>query len=96
MSEHDPQDPQDSQGRGHDQDGGLDGFDGFDEEGPLGPLPILAVVGRREAEEGKLVLRRLPGREQEALPLAEAVALLAREAAAPDLPGVAVRVAVAP
>jgi threonyl-tRNA synthetase len=48
-------------------------------------VPVLAVVGRREAEEGKLVVRRLPGREQEALPLAEAVALLAREAAAPDL-----------
>ncbi|MFL1461039.1 threonine--tRNA ligase [Roseococcus sp. DSY-14] len=47
--------------------------------------PILAVIGRREAEEGKLVLRRLPGREQEALPLAEAVAKLAAEAAPPDL-----------
>ena len=47
--------------------------------------PLLAVIGRREAEEGKLVLRRLPGREQEALPLAEAVARLAAEAAPPDL-----------
>lgn len=48
-------------------------------------VPVLAVVGRREAEEGKLVLRRLPGREQEALPLAEAIALLRREGMAPDL-----------
>ncbi len=48
-------------------------------------VPVLAVVGRREAEEGSLVLRRLPGREQEALPLAEAVARLAAEATAPDL-----------
>ncbi len=48
-------------------------------------VPVLAVVGRREAEEGKLVLRRLPGREQEALPLAEAVAMLRRESTAPDL-----------
>jgi len=40
---------------------------------------------RREAEEGTLVLRRLPGREQEALPLAEAVALLRRQCTAPDL-----------
>ncbi|MBS7790464.1 threonine--tRNA ligase [Roseococcus sp. SDR] len=48
-------------------------------------LPVLAVVGRREAEEGMLVLRRLPGREQETLPLAEAVALLAKEATPPDL-----------
>ncbi len=39
-------------------------------------VPVLAVVGRREAEEGSLVLRRLPGREQETLPLAEAVARL--------------------
>ena len=48
-------------------------------------VPILAVVGRREAEEGMLVLRRLPGREQESLPLHEAVALLAKEAMPPDM-----------
>ncbi|NOG70382.1 threonine--tRNA ligase [Roseicella sp. DB1501] len=47
-------------------------------------VPVLAVVGRREAEERALVLRRLPGREQAALPLAEAVASLAREATPPD------------
>jgi threonyl-tRNA synthetase len=48
-------------------------------------VPVLAVVGRREAEEGSLVLRRLPGREQETLPLAEAVSRLAAEATPPDL-----------
>ena len=48
-------------------------------------VPVLAVVGRREAEEGSLVLRRLPGREQETLPLAEAVARLVVEATPPDL-----------
>jgi threonyl-tRNA synthetase len=48
-------------------------------------VPVLAVVGRREAEEGSLVLRRLPGREQETLSLAEAVARLAAEARPPDL-----------
>jgi len=48
-------------------------------------VPILAVVGRREAEEGMLVLRRLPGREQESLPLKDAVALLANEATPPDM-----------
>ena len=48
-------------------------------------VPVLAVVGRREAEERSLVLRRLPGREQETLPLAEAIARLAAEATAPDL-----------
>jgi len=47
-------------------------------------VPVLAVVGRREAEERSLVLRRLPGREQETLPLAEAVARLAGEATPPD------------
>jgi threonyl-tRNA synthetase len=50
-------------------------------------VPVLAVVGRKEAEEGTLVLRRLPGREQETVPLAEAVARLAAEAAAPDRRG---------
>lgn len=48
-------------------------------------VPVLAVVGRREAEERALVLRRLPGREQVTLPLAEAVASLAAEATPPDL-----------
>ena len=48
-------------------------------------VPILAVVGRREAEERSLVLRRLPGREQETLPLAEAVARLVSEGTPPDL-----------
>ncbi len=48
-------------------------------------VPVLAVVGRREAEERSLVLRRLPGREQVTVPLAEAVALLQAEATPPDL-----------
>ncbi len=48
-------------------------------------VPVLAVIGRREAEERSLVLRRLPGREQETVPLAEAVARLAAEATPPDL-----------
>jgi threonyl-tRNA synthetase len=47
-------------------------------------VPVLAVVGRREAEERALVLRRLPGREQEALPLGQAVSRLAAEGAPPD------------
>ncbi len=48
-------------------------------------VPVLAVIGRREAEERRLVLRRLPGREQETLALTDAVALLAAEATPPDL-----------
>ncbi|MCB4820735.1 threonine--tRNA ligase [Roseicella aerolata] len=47
-------------------------------------VPVLAVVGRREAEERALVLRRLPGREQATLPLAQAAELLAAEATPPD------------
>jgi len=50
-------------------------------------VPVLAVIGRREAEEGTIVLRRLPGRDQETLKLADAVALLAAEATPPDLRG---------
>jgi threonyl-tRNA synthetase len=56
-------------------------------------VPVLAVVGRREAEERSLVLRRLPGREQATLPLAEAVAALAREATPPDVAAAAAEVA---
>ncbi|NBS45167.1 MAG: threonine--tRNA ligase, partial [Acetobacteraceae bacterium] len=48
-------------------------------------VPVLAVIGRREAEEVTIVLRRLPGRDQETLKLADAVALLAAEATPPDL-----------
>jgi threonyl-tRNA synthetase len=48
-------------------------------------VPVLAVIGRREAEEGKVVLRRLPGHAQETLPLAQAVRVLGAEATPPDL-----------
>jgi threonyl-tRNA synthetase len=47
-------------------------------------VPLLAVVGRREADEGTVVLRRLPGREQETVKLADAAARLATEAAPPE------------
>ena len=48
-------------------------------------VPVLAVVGRKEAENRTVALRRLGGDAQEVLPLAEAVARLADEATAPDL-----------
>jgi len=41
------------------------------------------VVGRKEAEEKTVTLRRLGSERQETLPLAEAVAKLAAEAAPP-------------
>ncbi|MEL7231253.1 MAG: threonine--tRNA ligase [Pseudomonadota bacterium] len=48
-------------------------------------IPIIAVVGRREAEEGKLALRRLGSQGQTILSLDEAIASLSHEALAPDL-----------
>ena len=48
-------------------------------------VPAIAVIGRREAEEGKVALRRLGGETQEVMPLADLVARLAAEAMPPDL-----------
>ncbi|MEM9750320.1 MAG: threonine--tRNA ligase [Pseudomonadota bacterium] len=48
-------------------------------------VPVIAVVGKREAEEGKVALRRLGGKDQEILTLADALAALRLEATAPDL-----------
>ena len=55
-------------------------------EHSLAKVPIMLVVGRREAEERGVSLRRLGSPEQEALALAEAVARLKLEAAPPGLP----------
>ena len=54
-------------------------------EHSLAKSPVIAVVGRREAEEGKLALRRLGSDGQTILTLEEAIAILAEEALAPDL-----------
>jgi threonyl-tRNA synthetase len=51
----------------------------------LAKVPVIAVVGRREAEDRRLVLRRLGEKEQETLDLDAAVAKLAAEATPPDL-----------
>jgi threonyl-tRNA synthetase len=48
-------------------------------------VPNILVVGRKEAEERSVAIRRLGGAAQEILPLNEAVAMLRREATAPDL-----------
>ena len=48
-------------------------------------VPVIAVVGRKEADMRTVALRRLGGEAQETLPLAEAVARLAAEATPPDL-----------
>jgi threonyl-tRNA synthetase len=54
-------------------------------EHSLAKVPALAVVGRREAEEGKIALRRLGSDGQSIPTLDEAVAALVKEATPPDL-----------
>jgi threonyl-tRNA synthetase len=53
-------------------------------EHSLAKVPIMLVVGRREAANRSVALRRLGGKEQEALALDEAVARLKREATVPS------------
>jgi threonyl-tRNA synthetase len=52
-------------------------------EHSLAKVPVLLVLGKREAEQGTVALRRLGGKEQEILALDEAVARLTEEAAVP-------------
>ena len=54
-------------------------------EHSLAHVPVLAVVGRNEAANRTVALRRLGSPAQEILPLAEAVARLKAEATPPDL-----------
>jgi threonyl-tRNA synthetase len=54
-------------------------------EHSLAKVPLTLVVGRREAEQRSVSLRRLGSSAQEALALGEAVARLSAEAVAPDL-----------
>jgi len=54
-------------------------------EHSVGKVPNILVVGMREAEEGKVALRRLGQKEQEFLTLEAVVAMLKEEALAPDL-----------
>jgi threonyl-tRNA synthetase len=54
-------------------------------EHSLAKVPVLLVVGRREAEEGKVSVRRLGSEKQEVMTLDAAVKMLAEEAVPPDL-----------
>ncbi len=54
-------------------------------EHSLAKVPNLLVVGKREAEEGKVALRTLGSQAQTILTLDEAIARLADEARAPDI-----------
>ncbi len=46
-------------------------------------VPTMLVVGRREAEDGTVALRRLGGKDQEVLPLDQAIAALVAEGRMP-------------
>ena len=54
-------------------------------EHSLAKVPVLLVVGKREADEGTLAVRRLGSQGQEVLTLAAVVAALKNEATPPDL-----------
>ena len=54
-------------------------------EHSLAKAPVILVVGKREAEEGKVAMRRLGSNDSNALLLDEVTALLVDEAEAPDL-----------
>ncbi len=47
-------------------------------------IPVIAVIGRKEAEEGQLALRRLGSRDQTIISLDDAIIELTQEAKAPD------------
>ena len=54
-------------------------------EHSLAKVPVILVVGKREAEEGKVSIRRLGSQDQSVMGLDEALASLAAETTPPDL-----------
>lgn len=60
-------------------------------EHSLAKVPALLVVGKREAEDGTVAIRRIGSPDQETLALDEAVNRLKREAAVPSSAGSAAR-----
>jgi len=54
-------------------------------EHSLAKVPALLVVGKREAEEGSVAIRRLGSEGQQVMQLDEAIAMLKAEATPPDL-----------
>jgi threonyl-tRNA synthetase len=54
-------------------------------EHSLAKVPVIAVVGRREAEERRMALRRLGSDQQQVVSLDDGAIALALEASPPDL-----------
>jgi len=54
-------------------------------EHSVGKVPVIAVVGKKEAEEGMVALRRLGSQAQELVTVEEAIRMLTEEATPPDL-----------
>ncbi|APH57446.1 Threonyl-tRNA synthetase [Granulibacter bethesdensis] len=54
-------------------------------EHSLAHVPVILVVGRREAEQRQVAIRRLGSQEQQVVALDEAISALAAEATPPDL-----------
>src|SRR4029077_13277241 len=54
-------------------------------EHSLAKVPVLLVLGRKEAAERTVSIRRLGRQGQQVMPLDEALAMLAQEAVPPDV-----------
>ena len=53
-------------------------------EHSLAKVPVLLALGKREAEEGTVSIRRLGSQQTRTLPLGEAIAAFVDEATSPD------------
>ena len=62
-------------------------------EHSLAKVPVLLVVGKREAKEGTVSVRRLGSQEQEVMPLDAAIKAIVAEVVPPDLAGSQARAA---
>jgi len=56
-------------------------------EHSLSKVPVIFALGKREAEERTVSIRRLGSQQQSVMPLEEALRMLAEEAVPPDLRG---------
>ncbi|AQR60740.1 threonine--tRNA ligase [Brevundimonas sp. LM2] len=54
-------------------------------EHSVGKVPVIAVVGRSEAEQGEVAIRRLGSQAQTVVSIEEAIRILTEEATPPDL-----------